>query len=208
MPRFDSILFDFDGVLADTEPLHCACWAEVLKPLGIALDWEYYRDHCIGIDDKEMLRAMAAKAGRPVDWRILFAEYPKKKELFRARTLASPPFAPEMDGLLGGLHIVYRMAVVSSSACSEVEPLLVAGGLRRHFDAIVGADNVARYKPEPEPYLKAAGLLGALRPLVVEDSAAGLASGRAAGFETLAIPRAAEMPRLLTARLAGGAAAA
>ena len=52
MPQFDSILFDFDGVLADTEPLHWATWAEVLKPLGVTLTWDYYSRHAVGIDDR------------------------------------------------------------------------------------------------------------------------------------------------------------
>ena len=47
MPEFDAILFDFDGVLVDSEPVHCACWAEVLAPAGVTLDWEFYRDCCM-----------------------------------------------------------------------------------------------------------------------------------------------------------------
>jgi len=111
MIEFDAILFDFDGVLADTEPIHWACWAEVLKPFGIALGWDYYRGHGIGIDDKEMLRALAGLATPPVDWRTLFAEYPRKKELFRRRVLAHPPFDPALGAFLGSLQRTYRLAV-------------------------------------------------------------------------------------------------
>jgi beta-phosphoglucomutase len=88
MPAIDAIFFDFDGVLIDSEPVHWACWREVLLPLGVSLEWEFYRDHCIGIDDREMLRMMAGDR----DWRDLWAEYPKKKELFRSRMIAAPPF--------------------------------------------------------------------------------------------------------------------
>jgi len=202
MPAFDAILFDFDGVLADTEPVHWACWAEVLKPFGITLGWEYYRDNGIGIDDKEMLRELAALASPPLDWRALFAEYPRKRELFRRRVLAHPPFDPALDAFLEVLHRSYKLAVVTSSARSEIDPLLTAGGLRHHFDALVGAEDVTKYKPDPEPYRKAAELLGARAPLVVEDSAAGLASGRAAGFAVLAIAAPSQVPALLTRRLA------
>jgi len=45
MSRWEAILFDFDGVLADSEPVHHACWAEALAPHGIDLDWETYRNH-------------------------------------------------------------------------------------------------------------------------------------------------------------------
>jgi beta-phosphoglucomutase-like phosphatase (HAD superfamily) len=92
--------------------------------------------------------------------------------------------------------------VVTSSARDEIDPLLAAGGLRRHFDALVGAEDVTHYKPDPEPYRKAAELLGARTPLVVEDSAAGLASGRAAGFAVLAVTTPSEVPALVTRRLA------
>ena len=202
MPEFDAILFDFDGVLADTEPVHWACWAEVLQPFGIALEWEYYRGHGIGIDDKEMLRTLAGLASPPLDWRTLFAEYPRKKELFRRRVFAVPPFDPALDAFLENLHRTYKLAVVTSSARGEIDPLLVRGGLRRHFDALVGAEDVTHYKPDPEPYRRAAELLGARTPLVVEDSTTGTASGRAAGFAVLAVAAPSQMPVLLTRRLA------
>ena len=68
LQEFDAILFDFDGVLADTEPVHWACWSEVLRTLGVTLEWEFYRDQCIGIDDREMLRMMAHSAEPPRAW--------------------------------------------------------------------------------------------------------------------------------------------
>jgi HAD superfamily hydrolase (TIGR01509 family) len=203
MPYFDAILFDFDGVLADTEPVHCACWAELLRPFGIALDWDYYRIHCQGIDDKEMLRTLACLSNPPLDWRALFAEYPRKQELFGQRSLAHPPFDPALDSFLAGLHRTYPLAVVSSSARAEIDPLLAAGGLLGHFDALIGGEDVTHRKPHPEPYRKAAERLGARTPLVVEDSAAGLASAHAAGFDALAVASPGEMPALLTRRLGG-----
>ena len=201
MTAFDAILFDFDGVLIDSEPLHYACWAEVLKPLGVTLDWEFYRDHCIGIDDREMLRMMATRSNPQRDWEELWAQYPAKKELFRGRTLAAPPFDPTLDSFLAGFHGQYKMAVVTSSARAEIEPLLKAGGLRGYFEVMVCDREAGAHKPAPEPYLMAARLLGANNPLVVEDSPAGIASGRAAGFEVLAVQSPAEVPDLVRRRL-------
>jgi HAD superfamily hydrolase (TIGR01509 family) len=201
MREFEAILFDFDGVLADTEPVHCACWAEVLAPKGVALTWDYYRDCCIGIDDRDMLRTLARRASEPCDWKDLWALYPAKKELFRARTLAMPPFDAGLDGFLARLHENYRLAVVSSSSSSEIEPLLAAGGLKRHFDTIIGGESVRKHKPDPAPYQLAAKRLDATSALVVEDSEAGIASGRAAGFEVLAIRNPRTLPEALTARL-------
>lgn len=202
MAAFDSILFDFDGVLLDSEPVHCACWAEVLAPLGVTLGWEFYRERCIGIDDREMLRMMATQSLPPRDWQELWAQYPAKKELFRGRMATNPPFSPEIRALLEELQASYKMAVVSSSGSTEIEPLLESAGLRGYFETVVGGDHVRHHKPDPEPYLLAASRLGAHAPLVLEDSQAGIASGRAAGFEVLAIRSPEEVPRVLRARLA------
>ena len=194
---FDAILFDFDGVLIDSEPIHCLCWADVLQPLGVTLEWEFYRDHCIGIDDREMLRMMATQSDPPRDWQELWTQYPAKKQLFRDRTLSAPPFDPALDNFLATLHGHYKMAVVSSSARAEIEPLLQAGGLRRYYETMVCDREAGALKPAPEPYMMAARLLGASNPLVVEDSPAGIASGRAAGFEVLAVQSPAEVPELV-----------
>ena len=202
MPAFDSILFDFDGVLADTEPVHCACWAEVLAPFGIVLEWDSYRRRFMGIDDREMLRMLAAEAGPPHVWDALWKLYPAKKELFRSRVTASPPFDAALRQFLSALNARYALAVVSSSSCSEIEPMLEAGGLRQYFQTVVGGENVKRHKPAPDPYLLAAERLNLRAPLVVEDSEAGLASGRAAGFEVLAVKHPTEVPDLVGRRLA------
>ena len=202
MPRYDAILFDFDGVLLDSEPLHCACWAEVLAPFGVDLNWEEYSRRYVGMDDREMLRMIAAEARPPLDWSILWAQYPAKKEMFRLR-MQNPVFPPALPDLLEQLYRQYKMAVVSSSARMEIEPPLEVRNLRRYFGALVGGSDVERHKPFPDPYLLAARLLGARAPLVVEDSPPGIASGRAAGFEVLAVNSAAEMPDLLLTCLSG-----
>jgi HAD superfamily hydrolase (TIGR01509 family) len=201
MNSFDAILFDFDGVLIDSEPLHCACWAEVLKPLGVNLEWEFYKTNCIGIDDREMLRMMATQSDPPHSWDELWAQYPAKRDLFRQRTLADPPFDKELGTLLRELRMTYPLAIVTSSARVEIEPLLKAAGLRDYFDIMVCDREAGGLKPLPDPYLKAARELRAKAPLVVEDSAAGIAAGRAAGFEVLAVPSPASVPGLVRHKL-------
>ena len=202
MNEFEAIFFDFDGVLLDTEPVHWVCWAEVLRPFGIELTWEYYRDEGIGIDDRDMLRALARNAPNPVEWDTLWALYPKKKRLFQER-MKQPQFEEELKALLPELEHDYRLAVVSSSACVEIEPLLIAGGIREHFGTVVGGESVKKHKPHPEPYLLAAERLGVSRALVIEDSAAGQESGRAAGFEVMAVKHPREVAGRVRERVAG-----
>ena len=201
MPLFDSIHFDFDGVLADTEPVHWACWAEVLATVGVTLTWEFYSRQCVGIDDRDMLRMTARQSDPPPDGDDLWKLYPAKKRIFLSRMTTNPPFEPALAGFLEGLKGRYRMAVVSSSSSTEIEPMLAAGGLGAYFETIVGAESVQRHKPAPEPYLLAAERLGARAPLVVEDSEAGIASARAAGFEVLQIHHPAELPEMVGRRL-------
>jgi len=200
MNEFDAIFFDFDGVLLDTEPVHWVCWAEVLRPFGIELTWEYYRDNGIGIDDRDMLRVLGRLADPEVEFDRLWGLYPDKKRRFQER-MTTPQFEAELKTLLPELARDYRLAVVSSSACVEIEPLLIAGGVREHFGTIVGGENVTRHKPAPEPYLLAAERLSVGRALVIEDSAAGIASGRAAGFEVIAVKHPRDVPGALRERL-------
>jgi beta-phosphoglucomutase len=202
MNRPQAIFFDFDGVLLDTEPVHWACWAEMLATVGLTLTWEYYRDSCIGIDDRDMLRTMAAMADPPRDWDSLWALYPAKKRLFQQR-MECPPFERDLVEILPELHREFRTAIVSSSSASEIEPLLISGGIREHFDTIVGGEMVTKHKPSPEPYLLAAERLGVAQAIVLEDSAAGIASGRAAGFEVVQVKHPREVAGMLRERLPG-----
>jgi beta-phosphoglucomutase len=200
MPLFDAILFDFDGVLLDSEPLHCACWAEALAPLGIRVEWNYYREHYLGVADRDMIPIIAARANPPRNWETLWERYPVKRECLRKK-LEQPPFLPELTALLADLRRRHKLAVVSTSVRVEVEPALIAGGIRRYFECVITGENTARHKPAPDPYLLAAQQLSARNPLVLEDSKPGITSGRAAGFEVLAVPNAAAMPALLRQRL-------
>ena len=203
MSEFDAILFDFDGVLVDSEPVHWACWAEVLKPKGVILDWDFYQERCIGIDDRDMLRMLALRADPPQTYEPLWELYPAKKNLFRERMTGAPQFPAETAVMLEQLRGRYKLAVVSSSATDEIEPLLSAGGILHHFETVVGGNQVRRQKPAPEPYLLAAERLGARTALVVEDSDAGAASGRAAGFEVLRVTHPGEVAGRVLERLRG-----
>ena len=198
---YDSILFDFDGVLADTEPVHWACWAEVVRPLGINLDWETYRRIGIGATDRALCEAIANLA-QPgvVSVQQVLDKYPAKRLLFLHKAKALAPVSKATVELLTYLSH-YGLAVVTSSFASEVEPLLEQAGIRGHFGVLVSAADVQHHKPAPDPYLLAAELLHARRPLVIEDSAAGVASARAAGFDVVKLASPADLPGAVRAAL-------
>jgi HAD superfamily hydrolase (TIGR01509 family) len=186
--RFDAILFDFDGVLADTEPLHFAAWRELIPNL----DWQTFQAHGLGRTDAALLEALGLGS--------LACRLPEKRRRFVELALAAGSLAPPVVALVKSLA-EFRLAVVTSSDRSEVEPLLDAAGVRDCFAALVCLGDAARPKPAPDPYLRAAALLGATRPLVVEDSEPGVTSARAAGFDAIPILSPLETPRAVRAAL-------
>jgi beta-phosphoglucomutase len=198
--RYDAILFDFDGVLVDSEPVHFECWLEILESFGMRMDWETYRTHGIGVSDRALMSMLCEQAGRPQEVDRLLAEYPRKKEMFRSRMLERQLIPAEVLTLLPELQ-AYQLAVVTSSGQSEVEPLLRDAGIHGLFRTVVYGGDVKQLKPAPDPYLLAMKKLGAQTALVVEDSDAGEASGRAAGLDVLRVKSPLEMPELLRDRI-------
>jgi beta-phosphoglucomutase len=194
---FDALLFDFDGVLADTEPVHHRAWNQTLEPLGIQIDWDFYQRNFVGVADEVALceRLKLKDHGELV---------PRKQALFRQMLAEAHPFLPETVRILEELRGVYKLAVVSSSYRSELEPPLVRAGMREYFQLLITGEDVQNFKPSPEPYLLAAQRLGARRPLVIEDSEAGVASGRAAGFEVLRVSAVGKVAEEVRSYLAGG----
>ncbi len=198
---YEAILFDFDGVLADTEPLHFESWSEVLQPLGISLTWEIFKKHCIGIPDLQVAEFFRGLVQPPADFETVWARHPAKEDLFLAKLREGTPFLPELPELINSLKN-YRLGIVTASGRSEIEPALEAAGIRHCFEVVVGTEDVERSKPAPDPYLLAMRRLGVERALALEDSEAGAASAAAAGLDVLRVPRPADMPELLKRRLA------
>jgi beta-phosphoglucomutase len=157
---WDAILFDFDGVLADTEPVHWRCWNEILKPFSIQLTWEAFERECIGVSDHALIERLASQRRPPIPFDDLWSRYPTKKELFRTCIADAPPFVAETIALVRELSESYKLAVVTSSARLEIEPALLHGGIRAYFQELVCGKEVENLKPAPDPYLRAAELLG------------------------------------------------
>lgn len=200
--QIEAILFDFDGVLADTEPLHWACWNEALGSLGVSISWDAYRENCIGISDRAFLEAMGRVSIPPRALDELWPTYPLKKKIFAERATQGNLIPAETKALLEELQGI-PLAVVTSSAASEISAILKEENVLHRFQATVYGDEVANLKPDPEPYLTAMQRLGVTSGLVLEDSLPGMASGRAAGCEVIAVKNAADVPALVRARLNG-----
>ncbi len=192
-PPFDALLFDFDGVLADTEWAHHASWNTTLEPYGIHYTWEEYLKQCVGIADP--IVAQRLKLPKPAE------AVARKQELFRQALCQTPPFVPQTLELIRELAESYRIAVVSSSFRTEILPPIERAGLLPYFETLVFGNDVQNLKPAPDPYLLAVERLGVTHPLVIEDSDAGVASGKAAGLEVLRVSAPDRMPAELRAFL-------
>ncbi len=194
MSPYEAVLFDFDGVLVDSEPIHFRCWQEILKPFGLDLTWEYYEKNCIGVSDRAMIQTLVELSDPPADFESVYAEYPHKKQLFRDAMLVNPPISQETLELIHELSRNLKVAVVTSSGQTEVEPILDRLQLKPYLETVVYGGDVEHLKPAPDPYLLAADRLSVKNALVVEDSQAGITSGRAAGFTVVEILHPKEVP--------------
>jgi HAD superfamily hydrolase (TIGR01509 family) len=191
--RVRAVLFDFDGVLVNSEPLHFRAMRDSLLPEGIAIDEEEYARTYLAYDDREATRIALERHGRPYDRERVDAVAGRKAAIFE-RLMAEVPFFPGARELVRALAAEVPLAIASGALRREIETILAAGRLDDAFATIVGADDVSRGKPSPDPYLAAMARLAQRTPdlqpgecLVVEDSVAGIASGLAAGMKVLAV---------------------
>jgi beta-phosphoglucomutase len=199
-PEFDAILFDFDGVLVDSEPVHYSCWYDLLQSVGIELTWEVYHGRFSGISHLGLIEQFAELRNPPVPIDQMWEIYGQKQQLYRQKSEGGHLLLPATREMLRSLA-GFRLAVVTSSARADVETQLSNAGVRDCFEVVVCRDDVKMLKPSPECYLLAAERLGIRHALVLEDSPPGMAAARAAGFEVLPVVNSCDVPRLLTGRL-------
>jgi HAD superfamily hydrolase (TIGR01509 family) len=188
-----AVIFDFDGVLVDSEPLHFRAMRDSLLPEDITIDEDEYARVYLAYDDRGAIRRALEEHDIPFDGERVDRVARRKAALFQAM-LVSIPLFPGVRELIEALAREVPLAIASGALRSEIEAILGAAGLRSYFVAVVGADDVAQGKPHPEPYLAAMGRIASrapgLRPqecVVVEDSPPGIAAGLAAGMKVVAV---------------------
>ena len=191
-----AIVFDFDGVVVDSEPVHYQAFMEIGRGLGVAFDYQHYLQHYIGFDDRDAIRTMLTEAGMPTaDAHI--AELRDQKQLVFEKLVGQGAAAiPGAVELIDEAHAHIPIAVGSGATSLDIELMLESLGRRDLFEVIVSADHVSRSKPDPATYRMAVEQLAARHPdlnlvpedcLAIEDTAAGIESARGAGLMTLGI---------------------
>lgn len=192
--KYDAVLFDFDGVLVDSEPLHFRSLRDSLAPEGIALSQADYLALYLAYDDREAVRLALEGHGQVPDRERVEALARRKADLFDAQLEAVPVFPGARELVAALQQAGLPLAIASGALRAEIEAILAAAGLRSAFAAVVGADDVACTKPHPEPYLEAARRLRARLPdleprhcLAIEDSPPGILSARGAGMTVVGV---------------------
>jgi beta-phosphoglucomutase len=193
-----AVIFDCDGVLVDSEPLHFQSFNKVLAAYGAPLSEEDYKSEYLSLDDKGAFSLYFKKLGSDLDPERLNELMAKKTSIFQelivSEGLLPYPAVPEF---VMAVSQRYPSAVASGARKHELDMILESAGIRPYFEAVISADDVMRGKPDPESFLKALDAMNRvgnrpmpIRPeecLVIEDSISGIASAHNAGMKCIAV---------------------
>ena len=186
-------VFDFDGVIVDSEPLHFRSLRDALASGGVEITREEYWEHLLAHDDLGSIRRAFERRGEPLDAARLARVERVKVERF-AELIPEILVFPGAREVSGALAAELPLAIASGARREEIEAVLAGIGLRDSFLAVVGAQDVSRSKPDPAPYLEAArrleGRVAGLVPgecVAFEDSVPGVMSALGAGMKVVGV---------------------
>lgn len=173
--RYKAVLFDMDGVILDSEPLHFAAFQATLGAFGHELDMSGFETHFIGKTDEEGIKQYFNFVNEEANVPIIMNE--KAKKYLSLATDQLLPY-PGVVNLIKQLSFLVPLALVTGSSRNEVDVALKACDLEGVFSVIVTSNDITNSKPDPEGYLKAAKHLNVAAQdcVVVEDSPSGVSA--------------------------------
>ena len=190
-----AVIFDFDGVITDSEALHFRAFNRILAQFGVELTTRDYYQKYLGLTDKDCYETLIAEGILKIPAESVDHLLAQKKKVYAVLAATEGQIIDGVRPFLAMLagHEV-TMAVCSGALLSEIELILERAGLRPYFGVIISADQVSRGKPYPEGFLltlrKLNETIGSVRAdqcVVVEDSHWGLTAAMAAGMHTIAV---------------------
>jgi len=182
-----ALIFDLDGVIIDSMPLHTDAWRVYLERLGIAATASDIETRMHGRRNDDIVGDFIAPGLEPG---VVFEHGAAKERLYREmmRDQLDRYLVAGIAGFLNRSRGI-PLGVASNAEPANIDLILDGAGLRGHFQAIVNGEQVARPKPYPDVYLRAAGLLS-VEPadcIVFEDSPVGIQAARAAGMQVVGV---------------------
>jgi HAD superfamily hydrolase (TIGR01509 family) len=194
MSTLQALIFDFDGIIANTEPLHFAGLRQTLREIGIELsEAEYYADY-LGYDDRGCFITALTANQRPIDPAAIAQLMKRKAVAYLESVKHHHVIFPGIPEFVRHAARAYPLAIASGALRHEIEYILEEAGLRKDFLHITSAEDVTRGKPDPQPFLVTWKALqrrdDSLTPsscLVIEDSLPGIHGAKAAGMKVLAV---------------------
>jgi beta-phosphoglucomutase len=191
-----AVIFDFDGVIADTEPLHFESLRRTLADIEIILTEQDYYANYLGFDDRGCILEALRINRRPISPSLIEESMAKKAAAYLTSIKDHLVIFPGVKEFIEAAAATYPIAIASGALRPEIELVLEQIGIRKAFGHITSAEDVTCGKPNPEPFLQAlAGLnrhqsRAAISPdscLVIEDSLPGIRAAKAAGMKVLAV---------------------
>jgi len=188
-----AVIFDFDGVLADTEPTHFMMFRRILDGEGVSFSQDDYYTKYVGLDDKGCFQAVLTDHGRPAPSETIRRLVERKAVMLLEHLKSNLVIFPGVVEFVAMAAPRHRLAVVSGALRHEIAYVLDAAGIRKSFEHITSAEDVRNGKPDPEGYLHALYHLNqnsavrAWECLVVEDTVPGIEAAHAAGMRCLAV---------------------
>lgn len=190
-----AIIFDCDGVIADTEPIHLASVKEVLKDQGITLTDEAYFNEYLALDDKGCFTKAFSNHGKALSSEKLSELIKRKAQCVEPVMEAHLRLFPGISSFIERVSTKYPIAIASGARREEIDLILKHGCLQPFFQVIVSTEDVANGKPHPESFLRAWSLLKETADesieqkecLVIEDSIHGVHAAHSAGMKCVAV---------------------
>lgn len=201
-----AVIFDFDGVIVDTEPLHYQAFQKILAPCNLGYSWEDYVAVYMGFDDRDAFREAFKQGGIALSEGELEQLIARKADIFQEVIAAGVAPYPGVTALINKLHEQGTpLAICSGALRSDILPIIQQLGVASCFTHIITADDVPHSKPDPTCYRIATQQLIAayseqLSPeapiIAIEDTPAGISSAKGAGLQVVAVSNSYPADRL------------
>jgi beta-phosphoglucomutase len=190
-----AIIFDFDGVIADSEPLHFRAFQQALDDDGLELSRAEYYSRYLGYDDVGMFQAFGEDRGVAMDATRVAALVTRKGERLQAMLNAGSVLFPGALDFIRAAAAVVPVAIASGALRHEIDEIIAAAGVANLFPVIVASGDTPESKPSPAPYRLAfeqlrettGAALDPRRCVAIEDSKWGLESARGAGLRCVGV---------------------